>query len=287
MPAGARSDGAVVRRLASGLGFPEAPVAASDGTLYVSDVLGGGLHHLSPDGAVLGVLAPDRRGIGGAALDDRGDPVVTGRDVVALRDGELVTVLPAVEGITGYNDLGVTPDGHLVVGALTYRPLAGEPATPGHIYVVGPDGSSRRWDDRATLWPNGIASSPAGEWLYVADFATGAVLRATWPAEQAALTPWAWSPSGQADGIAVDAAGGVWVALGAGGGVARFNESGELDRVLAVPSTFVSSVCFRPGSHELVITAADDLTDPAARGCVFTTAVTEPGAPLARARRPR
>lgn len=284
MPAGARSDGAVVRRLATGLAFPEAPVVAADGSLFLSDVLGGGLHHVSPDGAALGVLVPDRRGIGGAALDVRGDPVVTGRDVVVLRDGEQITVLPAFGGVTGYNDLGVTPDGHLVVGALTYRPLAGEPATPGHIYVVGPDGWSRRWDDGATLWPNGIASSPAGEWLYVADFATGAVLRAPWPAEHGALTHWAQSPSGQADGIAVDAAGGVWVALGAGAGVARFHESGGLDRVVSVPSTFVSSVCFRPGTHQLVITAADDVTDPAARGCVFITEVTEIGMPLARAR---
>jgi len=242
-------------------------------------VIGGGLHHLSAEGAALGVLAPGRRGIGGAALDQRGDPVVTGRDVVVLREAEQATLVPATTGVTGYNDLGVTPDGHLVVGALTYKPLAGEPATPGRIYVVGPDGSSRVWDGGSTLWPNGIASSPGGEWLYVADFATGAVLRAPWPSEHAALACWAESPSGHADGIAVDAAGGVWVALGVGAGVARFHESGELDRVVPVPSTFVSSLCFRPGGHEILITAADDLADRRAGGCVFLTEVAERGVP--------
>jgi sugar lactone lactonase YvrE len=272
-----------VRRFAAGLGFPEAPVVAPDGTLYVSDVIGGGLHHFSAEGAALGVLAQGRRGIGGAALDDRGDPVVTGRDVVVLREGEQATLVPAVDGVTGYNDLGVTPDGHLVVGALTYKPLAGEPATPGRIYVVEPDGSPRRWDDGSTLWPNGIASSPGGEWVYVADFANGAVLRAPWPAERATLTRWAVSPSGQADGVAVDTAGGVWVALGAGAGVARFHESGELDRVVPVPSTFVSSLCFRPDAHEILITAADDHADSTAGGCVFITEVAETGAQLGRA----
>ena len=279
-PAVAHNDGPGVKRFAAGLGFPEAPVVAPDGTVYVSDVIGGGLHHLSADGAVLGVLAPGRRGIGGAALDERGDPVVTGRDVVVLRDGEQAVLVPAVDGVTGYNDLGVTPDGRLVVGALTYKPLAGEPATPGCIYVIGPDGASRCWDDGSTLWPNGIASSPDGAWLYVADFATGAVLRAPWPAERAALTRWAVSASGQADGMAVDSAGGVWVALGAGAGVARFHPSGELDRVVPVSSSFVSSVCFVRDTHEILITAADDLTDPAAGGCLFITEVAETGAPL-------
>lgn len=132
--------------------------------------------------------------------------------------------------------------------------------------------------------PNGIAASPAGEWIYVADFATGAVLRAPWPTQRATLTRWALSPSGQADGIAVDAAGGVWVALGTGAGLARFHESGQLDRVMPVPSTFVSSLCFRPDAHEILITAADDLADPTAGGCVFITEVAESGAPLGRAR---
>jgi sugar lactone lactonase YvrE len=275
-----------VRRLAAGLGFPEAPLAVPDGTSYVSDVLGGGLHHLSAEGAVLDVLVPGRRGIGGAALDGRGDPIVTGRDVVVLPGGDPITLLPGVDGVTGYNDLGVTPDGHLVVGALTYRPLAGEPATPGRIYVIDPHGSSCCWDDGSTLWPNGMASSPGGEWLYVADFATGAVLRAPWPAEHATLRPWAVSPSGQADGMAVDSDGGVWVALGAGAGVARFHGNGELDDVLEVPSTFVSSVCFRLDGREILITAADDIADPAAGGCVFVAEVAHAGAPLSRAPTP-
>jgi sugar lactone lactonase YvrE len=273
---------ATIGRLASGFGFPEAPVVGADGSFYVSDVTSGGLHHLSADGVPLGVLAAGRRGIGGTALTEHGDPVVTGRDVVVLRDSAPATVVPATDGVTGYNDLGVTPDGHLLVGALTYRPLAGEPATVGRVEIADPDGSIRCWDDGATFWPNGIATSPDGAWVYVADFATGAVLRSPWDTEGARLTPWAVSPSGQADGIAVDAAGGVWVALGAGAGVARFHESGELDHVLPVPSSFVSSLCFRPGAREVLITAADDLTDRAAMGCVFIAEVAELGSPVAR-----
>jgi gluconolactonase len=273
-----------VRRLCAGLGFPEAPVALADGTIYVSDVIGGGVHRLAPDGTVVGVLAPGRRGIGGAVLDARGDLVVSGRDLVALRpDGEILPRLTAPPGVMGFNDLGVTPTGQLLVGALTFKPLAGDPPSPGRIYVVEPDGAPRCWDDGSTTWPNGIASSPGGEWVYVADFATGAVLRAPWPAEDAALEPWATSPSGQADGVAVDAAGGVWVALGAGGAVARFHPSGEIDRVVPVPSTFVSSLCFRPDSHEIVITAADDCEGPAAGGCVFVTEVPEVGLGLVAA----
>jgi gluconolactonase len=52
------------------------------------------------------------------------------------------------------------------------------------------------------------------------------------------------SPTGAADGLAVDAEGGVWVALGSPGGVARFTPDGNLDRVLEIEADFVASVCF-------------------------------------------
>ena len=52
------------------------------------------------------------------------------------------------------------------------------------------------------------------------------------------------SPRGSADGLAVDEAGGVWVALGEGAGIARFRPDGSPDQVLDIPADFVSSLCF-------------------------------------------
>ena len=52
------------------------------------------------------------------------------------------------------------------------------------------------------------------------------------------------SPAGSADGLAVDENGGVWVAMGEGGAIARFEPDGSLDRTFDVPADFVSSLCF-------------------------------------------
>src|SRR5256885_2087669 len=50
-------------------------------------------------------------------------------------------------------------------------------------------------------------------------------------------------PKGNPDGLAVDETGGVWVALGSGGGIARFSPQGHLLSILDVPSPFVTSLC--------------------------------------------
>src|SRR5882757_4530079 len=98
--------------------------------------------------------------------------------------------------------------------------------------------------------------------MYAADYDTGTVLRGRWtgpdPDAPPRLEPWWSSPSGQADGLAVDEAGGVLVALGTGAGVARIRPDGALDHVLPVPAAFVSSVCFAGEQlRDLIITTAD------------------------------
>ena len=61
------------------------------------------------------------------------------------------------------------------------------------------------------------------------------------------------SPRGAADGLAVDVEGGVWIALGDGGGIARFDAGGALDTIVDVPAGFVSSLAFS-GTDVLVTT---------------------------------
>lgn len=59
-------------------------------------------------------------------------------DVVVLAPGgtQPNRVLPRGTGVTGYNDLAVTPEGGLLVGALRYRPFAGEQAIPGDLVLL-------------------------------------------------------------------------------------------------------------------------------------------------------
>ncbi|WP_433307521.1 SMP-30/gluconolactonase/LRE family protein [Actinoplanes sp. CA-030573] len=168
----------------------ESPIPDSDpsnpGGLLVCDTLAGGVHRLDGDGTVLEVLLPGRRGIGGLATATGGGFVATGRDVVHVPAAgvqrEAQTLLTALPSITGFNDLTVTPDSGLLIGALRFRPLAGEAARSGAL-VHRPGGRSADasvWDAETLTWPNGLAFSPDYRWLYAADFASGIVYRGRW-----------------------------------------------------------------------------------------------------------
>ena len=245
--------------LASGFGLTEAPCWDGAGGVFFSDVLGGGVRRWSPDGGVEEVV-PKRRGIGGMCLHADGGLVVSGRDVLHVRDGEQRTLLGEAEGVTGYNDLGVDPAGRVHVGALRFRPFAGESPVPGEVWTIDAGGAAV--SVRGIDWPNGIGFSPDGTTTYVCDYAHGAVV-----ADGGGV--FARSPAGSADGLAVDAEGGVWVATGEGRALARFAPDGSLDRTVDVPASFVSSLCF----------GGDDLRD------VYVTAIADDaGGSLLRAR---
>ncbi len=222
--------------LASGYGLLEAPTVDDDGAVYFSDVLGGGVHRWAPDGSVETVI-PKRRGIGGMCLHAAGGLVVSGRDVVHVHDGKSRTLLE-LDGVAGFNDLAPSPDGSIYVGALRFMPFRDEDPVPGDIWRISDAGVAERVIG-GVEWPNGIGLSPNGRTLYVCDYSTGEVI-----AHGGDTRVFAQSPSGEADGLAVDREGGVWVATGSGGGIARFSASGELEDQVDVPADFVSSLCF-------------------------------------------
>jgi sugar lactone lactonase YvrE len=245
-----------MERVASGFSLAEAPVVTEEDVLLVSDVLAGGVRRFDVDGLELDPLLESRRGIGGMGLLANGSVVVSGRDLsVVHADGTSVVLAALLDGGTGYNDLAVDDDGMVVAGMLTCRPMAGETLTPGVLVGVGPGGP--RWSTPLPFcWPNGVGFSPVGDMVYIADFATGVVHRGPWGGDtgELMLEPWVTSPSGDADGLAVSDDGHVLVAAGAGGAVLCYDATGELVDRIAVPDDFVSSCCFWPGRHRLVVT---------------------------------
>lgn len=249
--------------LADGFGLIEGPRPLADGAVLFSDVTGGGVYRLDRSGRVETVLER-RRGIGGLVPHADGGVVVSGRD---LAYGER-TVMAAPEGATGFNDLTTTDDGGLLAGALRFNPMAGEEPVPGDVWRVSPDGASELFAD-GILWPNGIGLSPAGDVVYVSDFAAREVL-----AFGPDRTRFATIAEGNPDGLAVDAEGGVWVALGPAGAVARYAPDGELVERLDTGASFVSSVAFQPGGALLVSTV----------GALLRAEVGLEGRPVATAR---
>jgi gluconolactonase len=267
-----------MERVASGFALAEAPVAAPDGGVFFSDVLAGGVYHLSPSSGAVEIVVPKRRGVGGMALHADGGLVMTGRDVIHVRDGESRTLF-AGSGVAGFNDLTVDGDGKLVVGCLRFHPFAGEPPVEGEFIYL--DGATVL---PGVLWANGCAFSPDGQTFYGCDYERGLVLAAdrndsgTYGAPRVA----AMSPSGKADGMAVDEDGCLWVALGPRPTVGRFTPDGVLDTEVPVDADFVASVCFGGADRmDLVITTAGDPADPSGRGGVFITRAHVPGLAIA------
>ena len=260
--------------LATGFGLLEAPCAAQDGSVYFSDVLGGGVHRWSPDGGVETVV-PKRRGIGGMCLHADGGLVLSGRDVVHVKDGESRTVF-ALEDVAGFNDMSTDIDGRVYAGALRFMPFADERPVPGEVWRI--DGAGAAVEVFGGIeWANGIGLSPDYRTIYTCDYARGEVLAhaLTDSGDVTGRRVFAQSPSGEADGLAVDSEGAVWVALGSGRGVGRFLPDGALHRELDVPADFVSSICFGGEDlRDLYITTV---------GALFRTRVEVAGLPVPRA----
>ena len=271
-----------MERIASGYALTEAPVADPEGGVYFSDVLGGGVFHWKPTSGEAECVLPKRRGIGGMALHSDGGLVVSGRDLARV-DGEASeTLMAGDEGVAGFNDLTVDPDGRVVAGVLRFRPFLGEEPVAGEFVAVRPGGPETVLPN--VEWPNGCGFSPDGETFYACDYRRGVVIAAerregAYAESRVAIT----SPSGEADGLAVDEHGAIWVALGGDPAVARFLPDGTFDRRVDVPAPFVASLCFGGADlRDLFITTTGNPEDPAAPGGVYATRAPVAGVPIPR-----
>ncbi len=259
----------------------EGPRIAADGAFVYSDVIAGGLFSCSA-GAEVSELLGGRRGIGGVVAHADGGWVISGRSLVHLAaDGAQRELLSDPE-VPGYNDISGGPGGALLAGELRYRPMSGEEPRDGRLLAIEPGGDLRVLCEEVR-WPNGIGVSPDGAIVYVSDYARRCVLSV--PFAGGAASVFADSPRGSADGLAIDAEGGVWVALGEGGAVARFAAEGELSEVAELPAGFVSSLSFGgPDMCDVLISTADNEVDPAAGGKLLLARSEIPGLPVAPVR---
>ena len=160
--------------IASTAGLAEAPCRIGDEVWFTDlteGVLRTNLHSAGSE------LLARRRGVGGLVPHIGGGVIASGRSLVHVAsDGVVTEVCPRPADSTGFNDMDVDPEGNVLAGLLRYRPLAGDPPSPGAVVEVS--GGGLREIASGPAWPNGIAFVPDGSGAsYVADFATGAVLR--------------------------------------------------------------------------------------------------------------
>lgn len=274
-----------IETLAYGYGLIEGPRVDVGGNLYFSDVRNGGVFRRSPDGTIETAI-PKRRGVGGIALHADGGLVVSGRNICHVRDGE-TRVLFAPEGTPGFNDLFTDRWGCVYAGSIRSDPFSpGGERTPGELYRISGEGEAAEIYGDVGL-SNGIGLSPDERLLYHSDSAARAILISDvrGRGQVSNRRVFARVELGVPDGLAVDAEGGVWVAVFQGGCVARYRPDGTLDRTIPVPATAVTSLCFGgEGLRDLYIVTADNSESPDRGGTVFRTRADVAGlpAPLAR-----
>jgi gluconolactonase len=217
------------------------------------------------------------------ALHIDGGVVCSGRDIIHVHDGE-TRVLLSIEGLPGWNDLCTDSHGRVYAGALRFavfdpnaRPVAGE------AWRIDAPGDARMLYD-GVVHANGIALAPDERAIYHSDTRSKRVVVHDLADDGSVLTGEHFIDTtsyGEPDGMAVDEAGCVWVALLGGFGIGRFTPDGELDRRVEVPSTFTTSMCFGgDDGRDLFVVTANNTDDAGRRGSVLRGRVDVAGAPV-------
>ena len=269
--------------LASGFGLVEGPSADARAGIVFSDVLGGGVYRLDAQGA-LETLVPKRRGVGGVALHADGGVVVSGRDIVHVREGRTRTLF-SIAGLPGWNDLCTDAEGRVYAGTVRFRVFDPDSRpVPGECWRIDAEGRATQLYD-GVIHANGIGLSPDGRTLYHSDTRARVVLVHDLDARGHAVRRRSFSVAepGMPDGLAIDEEGGIWVAIAGGGRVDRFLPDGRLERSLQVPARFVTSVCFAgTDRRDLIVVTGSDSAERT--GSLLRTRVDATGAPVYPAR---
>ena len=272
-----------IREIASGLQFPEGPVAMDDGSVLLVEIARGMLSRVAPDGRVQ-VVADLGGGPNGAAIGPDGAlyicnnggfrwhtevdgchrPVGQAADYsggrierVDLSTGRFERLYDSVDGLAlrGPND--IVFDAH---GGFYFTDLGKVRDTEidrGGIFYGQPDGRSVSVIARPVMTPNGIALSPDGATLYYAETegarlwafdisAPGQVRRQGWPSPHGGRML-AASPGGhyqRFDSMGVDALGNLCVATLVHGGISVISPDGSMSSHVPLPDRFTTNLCF-------------------------------------------
>jgi sugar lactone lactonase YvrE len=169
---------------------------------------------------------------------------------------------------TRTNDAACDPNGRLIVGTMRPAPQGATPDPVGNLYLIDGKGAKTRLLSGLSIL-NGLALSPDGRTLYLADTPRRIVWRADYDpetghmAERRVFAELAGS-LGRPDGAAVDAEGCYWVASVWGWQLLRYTPRGELDLVVRLPVERPTKLAFGGRDHRTiyVTSASIHLTDP-------------------------
>jgi sugar lactone lactonase YvrE len=257
--------------VASGLTFPEG-LRWHDGALWFSDMHAYAVQRLEPDGTVTRVADVPGCPSGLGFLPDGRLVVVSMHDRRLLRlDPDGLHEHADLSGLAPWhcNDMAVDSRGRAYVGNFGDDSAPPDPPAPTILIAVDPDGQARAVAGEL-MFPNGIAVTDGGQTLIVAETRSVPGRLSAFRiqpdgglADRRVLTE--FGQGELPDGIALDQAGGIWVAMPFSGEVVRVDRDGTVTERLAVDSAYAVAVG-GPGGRDLFVgTAPSWVPEEAAR----------------------
>jgi sugar lactone lactonase YvrE len=231
--------------------------------------------------STVGAIAP--------VAGDAGWLLAAGRGFARLSpDGSVHPLARVAPEWARMNDAACDPHGRMWAGTMAHDHRRGG----GALFRLDGDGQVTFVLDGLTI-SNGLDWSPDGATMYLADSGRGAVHAFAFDGERGTISDERVLVAmdeevGTPDGMTVDAAGDLWVAIWGGGRIHRYAPDGELRQALAVPTPLCTCCAFAgPGLHRLYLTtAAGGRTDAARRadpnaGLVYRLDTDATGVPAA------
>jgi gluconolactonase len=279
------------RLLATGLGFPEGPVALTDGSVLVVEIAARRLTRVLPNGE-LKIIADVGGGPNGAAMGpdgycyvcnnggfswrtDNGFTRPTGEadnykggciQRINLTTGKVETLYTHCDGVLLHGPNDIVFDAQGGFWFTDFGKKFADRLMHGALYYARSDGTFIRRVAFPVLTPNGIGLSPDGRTLYVAETEPSRLW--SYPLigpGELELQPFP-SPNGgrlvhglpgyqRFDSLAVEECGNVCVATLVRGGISVFSPSGALLEFHEAPESYCTNICFGgPDMHTAYIT---------------------------------
>lgn len=264
--------------IATGLSFPEAPVALEDGSVIVAEVRSGLVTHLSAQGE-LSTYADCGGGPCGLAFGPDGALYVCNNGGSAYRPGSFVSVGSSPENTGGLiqrvdsktrevttlhthcgenllsapNDIVFDEHGGFYFSDIGKR--HSRHRDNGALYYATCDGSGVREVAYNVAAANGVGLSPDGKVVYVAETETsrlwafdilepGHVAKQPFPSPHGGRFVCGLPGYQRFDSMAVDAEGNICVATLMSGCVTVISPAGAVLRQVKMPDCYVTNICF-------------------------------------------
>lgn len=272
--------------IASGFQFVEAPRVDDDGTLYFSDLLGGGFYRRKPDSPV-DVLVPGRMWIGGAVLGADGSILLSGKGGIVsvdLSTGRSRSILSEIDGIpiVAVNDIEADGRGGLFGGTIDFCAVLerGEMPSNGQFFHLSSDGEFKILRD-GLVASNGLGFSPDGRRLYHSESTRG-IWSYDLGADGMPGLPELFVSLEDSDGLVVDSEGCVWVARWQRAQIERYRPDGTLDRAIGLPFPHLVSLAFGGADLcDLYVATGANAAEPG-KGGIVRIRTDVPGLPAHR-----